>query len=577
MKMKYIIVIALCALLTPVWYFWNSGHVVKNQEAAFLVPQNAVLFIEQKEMGSLIVNFQKSHLGKTLASIDFQRIGRDIGLPEEELATMQQTLNVIKDLGNSKLFREFCGEGLALALLPVDTSSTVGSAASPTSIQALLIVKPQHKAEIFELISSVYSGDVQQTEIEHGTFILKRFQIEDTAVFVAMVDGFFLLSMDEQTIHRALDVSRQADISLAQNEAYQKLKNQYHTPEFFAFCSLEGLRRQFAERVAQSPPGLQNELAGQLASTVGLQYSAYGIWRDKGLLRDLFITLVDQAKLHPIVGKMLSISPEHNDTLRLVPENILTYYWSNTFALSSMWKLYEEKNKADTTEIDTFKTAFKKTTGREMSEVLALINGGVSLFLKKGDPKAFIPLPHLAVFIKLNNRKAGEDILRKLVAEYGIPLQSNTYKQVAYSSYGLTLQGGLQALYGFHENFLFLANSSEVMQDIIDTLETGKGLQTGETYTRMDINLEEGNNSVSFIQMADLVGGIKELLGWSGTMLAIQNRETAAKSKILIEQLINPLLDGMTMFSTISTRSRLAKEQIVVESTMLLNPAKETP
>ncbi len=208
--------------------------------------------------------------------------------------------------------------------------------------------------------------------------------------------------------------------------------------------------------------------------------------------------------------------------------------------------------------------------------MLALINGGVSLILQKGSPEAFFPLPHVSVFIKLKDRKAGEDILRKIVEEYGIPLQANTYKHVTYSSYGLDLQGGLQALYGFHDNFLFLANSTEIIEEIIDTLENGKGLQAGEAYARMNIDMKEGNNSVCFIQMADLIGDIKKLLGWTGTILALKDREASVKSKIVIDELVNPLLDGMTMFSTISTRSRLAKDQIVVESTMLLNPAPQT-
>ncbi len=575
MKIRYIIVIALCVLLAAVWFSWDRGLLIQKQEAAFLVPQEAVVFVEQQEIGALLDDFQKSRLGRSLATIDFLRIGRDLSLPEKDLANLEQALDTIKDLADNKLFREFCGKSMSLALLPVDPSAKAGKTAAGSSLQALLIAKPLHKAELYELISSIYTGDVKQTELHYDRFTIKRFQIGDEMIFVAIVDGFFLLTVEEQTLHLALDASRQSDTSLARNVNYQKLRNQYQKPKFFAFCSLEGVRRQFAEMVKQGPLDLQKEFADQLASTVGLQYTSYGVWQDKELLKDTSITLVDQTIMEPFVRQMLSLPPEHNDTLRLVPENILTYYWSNTFALHSLWKMYEEKNKNDTAEIDRFKAAFKKTTGRDIAEVLPLINGGVSLFLQKGDPKAFIPLPHFAVFIKLKDRKEGEDILQKIVEDYGIPLQTITYKKVSYSSYGLSLQGGLQALYGFHDDFLFLANSSDVLEEIIDTLESGRGLQAGETYARMNLDMKEGNNSVCFIRISDLISDIKNIIGWTGTILAVKDREAAAKSKIVIEELINPLLDGMTMFSTISTRSRLAKEQIVVESTMLLNPPQK--
>ena len=480
MKMRYILGTALCILLATGWYLWDSGILAKKQEAAFLVPQNALLFAEQKDIGALIENVQKSRLGKALAAIDYQQVGREVGLSDDNLSDMQQTLEVIKELSHSKLFLEFCGKSVALALLPMDSADSVGTAMPPRyPVSALLIAKPQHKAEIFELISSIYSGNVQQAETIYGNFTVKRLQVEDATIFAAIVDGFFLLSMDEQTLHRALDVSRQSEKSLAKNASYQKLKNQFKLPEFLIFFSSEGLRQKLAEVAKKESPDLQQEFVDQLTSTSGLQYSAYGIWRDKGLLRDLFITLVDPAKLNPLIGQILSTPPQHNDTLDFVPENIVSYYWSNTFALNSLWKMYVETDKNNVTEIDKFKTQFKEKTGREVTEVLAMIDGGMSILMKKGDPKSFLPLPHFAVFIKLKDRKAVEDLLHSIMVKNGIPMETTTYKKITYSSYGLSLQDGLEGLYGFHDNFLFLANSSETMRDIIDTIESGKGLKAG--------------------------------------------------------------------------------------------------
>jgi hypothetical protein len=84
------------------------------------------------------------------------------------------------------------------------------------------------------------------------------------------------------------------------------------------------------------------------------------------------------------------------------------------------------------------------------------------------------------------------------------------------------------------------------------------------------MDLETDTNSVSFIRMAGVVDGIRELVGWGGVILAIQGREAAAKSTALIDGVISPLLDGMTMFSTIATRSRLDEDRIVIESTFQL-------
>ncbi len=570
MKTRYLVAIGLCLALLLLWYVWDSKLIPKKDNAASFVPRDALVFVEQKDIGELIDGFQASPLGKAVAAINVRQVATDIGLPDEEVAGLTDTVKVIEDLGNSRLFREFCGKTAALALLPGGpVAAEVGQQGS-LPFQVLFIARPQHKAEIFELISSVATGNVRQSEVDYKGYKLKKFEIDGTTVYAATVDGFFLLGLQEKTLHTALDTALQADMSLVELPAFEQLRGQFSQLDFFAYTSLEGIRRELPAVTGQEAAG--SDPAGQFASLAGLQHSAYGIWREEGLLRDRSITLIDRQGLDPQVRKLLSAAPEHNDTLRLVPEDILTYYWSNTFALAAIWQIYKENNKTDSQALNEFTRMFKKTTGSEVETVLALIDGGVSLFLNRGDDTAFIPLPHFAVFVKVTDRRQMEEVIKKTTASFNIPLQENTYKDVTYTSYGQPLPGGLQALWGFHENYLLLANSRQILENIVDTRKDGKGLQKSKVYTDLRMDLESDTNSVSFIRMAGVVDGIRELVGWGGVMLAIQGREAAAKSTALIDGVISPLLDGLTMFSTIATRSRLGEDRIVIESTFQLEP-----
>lgn len=576
MNVRYITGLCLAVLLFAGWYFWDSGFFAKKGEVSFYVPQDAVLFVEQKNIGALFDTLQKSRLGKALGAMDFLQISKNLGLSGDDQSTLEQSLKFFTDLLNNALFREFCGKTVAFALLPADPGLAAGgSFLSP--FEALLITKPQHKAELLEIVSSIYAKDFKQSEMNYKGVIIKKLQFDEFVVFAAVIDGYFLFSSKDQTIQHAHDVSRRVKNSLANNLNFQKLTNQLNKPEFMVFCSLEGLRQQLEKAGRQEISTIQKDLGELLASTSGLMYSAYGIWHDEELLRDSSITLVDSTQLDPFFAQLLSIPPENNDTLGFAPENILMYYWSNTLALSSMWKMYEENSRVDPDGIQQMKAAVKKSTGKEISEVLALADGGVSFFMQKGEEKAFIPLPHFAVFLKLKDRQAGEEILRTMMAEHNIPMKSKSFKQVKYEAYDLALPGGLQALYGFQDNFLFISNSDDLIKEIINTRESGKGLKTGEAYSRMNLNLAEGNNSVSYIRVADLLSGVKDLVGWGSVMLAMQEKEVAEKSRIILKDIINPLLDGMTMFSTISTRSHLAREQIVVESVITLTPLVDKP
>ena len=536
MKMRYLLAIGTCLAFVLLWYVWNSKLVPEKDNAASFVPRDALVFVEQKNIGGLIDGFRASRMGKAVATIDVRQVAADIDMPEENASGLTDTVKVIEDLGNSRLFREFCGNTVALALLPAGPASAEVGQDVALPFQVLLIAKPQHKAEIFELISSVATGNVRQSEVSYKGYELKKFEIDGTTVFAVTIDGFFLLSLQEKTLCTALDTALQADMSLTELPAFEQLKRQFSQPDFFAYTSLEGIRRELPAVIGQE--AADSGTAGRFASLAGLQHSAYGIWREKGLLRDRSVTLIDRQGLDPQVRQLLSAAPEHNDTLGLVPEDILTYYWSNTFALASVWQMYKEKNKADSQSLDEFTRMFNKTTGSDVETVLALIDGGVSLFLNKGDDTTFIPLPHFAVFIKLNDRKQMEEVVKKTTTAFDIPLQENKYKNVNYTTYGQALPGGLQALWGFHENFLLLANSRQMLENIVDTREGGIGLQKSKAYTGLQLDLESGNNSVCFIRMAGLVDGIEELVGWGGIMMAIQNREAAAKSKALIDGVI---------------------------------------
>lgn len=64
---------------------------------------------------------------------------------------------------------------------------------------------------------------------------------------------------------------------------------------------------------------------------------------------------------------------------------------------------------------------------------------------------------------------------------------------------------------------------------------------------------------------------LKELINWGGTIIGIEDRKAARKSKVVINQLINPLLDGLAMYSQIGTRRYTENNIIYIESTTLID------
>ena len=70
---------------------------------------------------------------------------------------------------------------------------------------------------------------------------------------------------------------------------------------------------------------------------------------------------------------------------------------------------------------------------------------------------------------------------------------------------------------------------------------------------------------------------LQEMVSWGGTMLAIKDKELARKSKVLIDDLVNPLLEGLAMYAVIGSRKYHEGSAIVFESTTYLDNGTQQP
>ena len=66
--------------------------------------------------------------------------------------------------------------------------------------------------------------------------------------------------------------------------------------------------------------------------------------------------------------------------------------------------------------------------------------------------------------------------------------------------------------------------------------------------------------------MAELVNGLKELAAWAGAMLAVRDEDAGAKSKVLVDEVISPILDSFSTFAAVSLRSEVRPGELVLET-----------
>ena len=185
----------------------------------------------------------------------------------------------------------------------------------------------------------------------------------------------------------------------------------------------------------------------------------------------------------------------------------------------------------------------------------------------RGAHDHFIPIPRMLVAIKIKDPEKLLTVIKTLIDHYKIPLtKRNIDGTKMYFWGGVISAGELQPGFAVTRNYLVLSSNRQQIREFIRGGEGFNTLKTKPEFQAVDIGLTGKNNSVNYIDSSNLTRLLKEIISWVGTMIAIQDRDTARRSKIIIDQLINPLLDGMAMFSTVGMRSYTDQNRIVIES-----------
>jgi hypothetical protein len=606
MKKTGAILGAVC-VVAVVLYFLVTARLGKVTVADFL-PIETLVCIEQRDLGQLLDEFKVSRLGRAVIGIDTTKIATDIGLAPEEISKIKDARKQIDDFLNSPVFQEVLGQDFTLALLPVpDDVLDVPEKTAASSF--LFITKPRHNADLLEMVSAIFAKRLEQTSLQHGKYSIKQYRLEEkTSLSVVTVAGYVIAAFDERLVKAGLDRYDSKLKTLALNKEYIRLRHDFIDAKLFAYVSMPALSGQVSRLIATFDPDQKEEVQKALDQWKGWQGLAFGVWKEKGQIRDKGVVLFQKDKMNPLVAKMCSVQPVENKTLAMIPADILGYYWTNTLSMGTFWEMFTQEMKDSTEQIKAMEQEVKTFTGVELQQLIAMFGSEAVFLLKDVATDGFIPLPNGAIFLKIDKEDEFIKMLQPLLAKTALPFQSEDYKGVKLNTLGVSLHPGLQPVYALNQGYLVMASTVDLAKKIIDgggsgdgqgrpnaagakdggsgdgqgrpnaagAKDGGSGLAGDGRFQQVNQGLNQGltkaNNSVSFVHFSSLLKMMKELANWGGTMLSMQAPEVAVRSKVVLEQLVLPLLDGLAMYEVVGSRSAIQDDAIVLESVMVPAP-----
>jgi hypothetical protein len=535
---------------------------------AQFLSEEVLVYFRHKDLGAILAEMRTTPLADAVGSINYARLALDIDCSLETVSKIRNLEKIVKSEQAALIFKEFFSKDFTVALLQEHKASDFAEFIHDNLI---VIAEPSHNMTLPAMIGSLFRDDKHLTSAQYGKYVIYRIPIDaDTSVSLVFVDKLMLATLEERTLRRALDRYDDKLPNLEEDYFFSTLSEKYRKSYLFYFFAVDKLRHQFSG-FFKPQSYLQNLLISHLDDWNGFTSGAYAASRDEHFSRDE-ITLHFNRDINSNAAHFLGIHPEKNREIYHAPKDTLLYYWTNTFDLSMMWKIYIDESGFDAATISEIETGIASLTDISFEEILDLPANNAHLLIGKPSPVDFVPVPNFSFICTLKDSAKTTSALQQFIDKNEIPHQTEFYRAVPLTYWGESRQKGLQPVFSVHEDVLYISSSIRTQKSVIDTIIDGNGIIESESFKIYAKDLLLPNNSTAYIRLSRLLVDLKELVKWSGTLIALQNRKTAYTSKIIIEDLVLPLIDGLKMYSTIATRSYIEDGKIIIESNIVRKP-----
>lgn len=536
-------------------------------QAADFLPADVLFYAEQHEFTEMYNKFFDSPLGKSLANLDYRTIETELGRTENTIRAAERFWKKITTTFEDPGFDQLLGKEFCMALFPAKSFSPKNPAQALEE-RLLLIAKPRHNAQFLQLLAPLFSKDIKQSTVQYGAHTINRYQIDKhSRLSTATVQGLILAGFDERLVRKSIDSYDERKNILSKNKDFQRLRKNFKGAKLFVYSSVPALFDQGCMIAENLPLEHQKEFLSLLKQWEGWGAAAYGAWHEKGLVTDKVEILFDKSNLDGGIAKLCNVPQAENKTLAMVPADTLFYYWANFLNLLDMWDIYSGRvTRQQPHAFDVLRQELRDGGDVEIEEVLGMIDNEFAVIVRDVGLDG-IPLPRAAAIIQLKQPEQFLGVFNKLLAEADIPMSNKKYKDKVITYWGLAPQGGFQPAFTLLDNYLLLSNSIDLVQQIVDLgKEPSASLLKSAAIEELGGKLLEKNNSATYIHVALFADALKELAKWAGDMAILQGPEMAHKAEILVDRLILPVLDGVSMYKQLGSRSIITDDSIVLES-----------
>ncbi len=483
-----------------------------------VLPSHPLVFARLANMDEHIDQVINSDFGKNIAAIDLTAVLNRNNFSSKDIRSLQI---LQKDLvKNYPLIKEFLNKEAAVAVYRQNGSYeifVVFRLTLSTRVKELF-------SHFFHWIDGVsvrqqrYKGRV----INHIAFKKQGLRL----AYVRIRDLLIVAPESVGQLEEVVDVYQDKDSSLRGDPLFNfARKNSYPKGDGLAFVNLNLFSDFWRDEIDSRliPLGYHTAAFPML----GLSYMPGVVSKYK------MIVGLDENRMTSGMRKFISCPALANDTLKLVPVNVIAYNWGGCLDFEQSWSTAKrglEENMELAQGIKKFKHRIEKHFHISIKkDVLPVLGHEFGGYLTDVDMQGTYPFPRLLLFVRIQDRPAAERILEKFTQNPIMPLQSEEYDHVGIHYITLPMGANMDPGYSFLDDYLLVATSRQLLKRSIDAYNNSlRSIISDDTVEQFSLAKGEKFHSVTLMKTAELSRRAQDFLGWVDKYLSGQVTMAAA-------------------------------------------------
>jgi|GEM_PF-1506131 len=565
---KKVLIISMVILWGAIggWFYFQfqKKFTIEN-----IIPKEALIYVNQKDLAQLIKDFKNSQFGKDMAMINVPALLEKSGVAKEQIELFTKFQAVLGILIESPLFQRVFGQEVAVTIYPADFFTYDISALWEIAKQIMVVIRLDKETEIAEFLSRLFSQIGQQIIITKAKYqnqtivniTMPQLAALNVKISYTKIGPYLVLGLGEDSARRCINVVKRGKPSLSQDKNYRLTKSRFvEGARTTAFVNIDMLLTTLKDRLLEMTKAYESE-SGQdrpldevlkdLSGFLSFGYSAVYSPLIQSRINFFFV----KEQMTSDVQKFYSCELKLNKNIKFIPKDIILYHWSNCYDMPAYWSRLKEEMNRFSKERQGGPSPQQVIEGVEKllqlsidTDILPLMGREQGWVLSDITLGGIFPIPKFLFFMSVTDRAKAQGMIETLADQPVLFVQSEDYKGIKINYITIPLSSDVQPAYCFIEDYFLLTSHRQLFHEVIDVYQNQKpSLASDSIFLQLNMDLTQMTNGLFLLRGKEFINKLRGVVAWGGEWLITKFKELEAY-KAGSQKRLSDLAEEMRMF-----------------------------